>query len=258
MKLIFLISLVSGVVWGAEVIKVGSDSRMVAVSHDVTRRWQLNDKLCVVKDGKEFACGNVIRVKENFCILRLKEGSESIARGDKVIASTPIKKPAILVEPEIVTSSLPITKEPFHLLTLSGTVGLSFLYPSLHFQRIVEPEFALGVMPSYLNINSSTKSLNSISILLTGNFYPKGFFKELWIMVAGGLAFMSSSTGSIEKQSTELQVLLTGGYRFKLDIGVVVGLAAGFQYLGDPEFSSLNLKGTGFKPLVLVDFGVNF
>jgi len=51
---------------------------------------------------------------------------------------------------------------------------------------------------------------------------------------------------------------LTIGYRFKLNQQFVIGVAGGVQYLKDPKFVGLDLNGTGFQPLGLADFGVNF
>lgn len=73
MKKAFLLLLCSWSLFGAEVLKVSSNAKLLAVSHDLTRRWQVNDKLCVMKNDKPEVCGTVIKVKENFCILKLKK-----------------------------------------------------------------------------------------------------------------------------------------------------------------------------------------
>lgn len=258
MKKAFLLLLCSWSLFGAEVLKVSSNAKLLAVSHDLTRRWQVNDKLCVMKNDKPEVCGTVIKVKEKFCILKLKKENNLIARGDKVVFEVSEKKAVILVQPEVVSSVPAVLSDPFHLLSIGGAVGLQIIYPSLHFQRIIEPVFSLGFMPSYLNIQSSTKTLTSVSLLATFNFYPKEFFKEFWIMAAGGIAIMSTVSGGVEQQAAPFQSLLTIGYRFKLNQQFVIGVAGGVQYLKDPKFVGLDLNGTGFQPLGLADFGVNF
>jgi hypothetical protein len=258
MKKAFFLLLCSWSLFGAEVLKVSSNAKLLAVSHDLTRRWQLNDKLCVIKNGKSEVCGTVIKVKENFSILKLKKENTLIARGDKVVFEVPEKKAVILVQPEIISDTSAVPSDPFHLLTIGGAVGLRIAYPSLHFQRIIEPNFSFGFMPSYLNIQSSSKTLTSVSLLATFNFYPKEFFKGFWVMAAGGVAIMSTASGNTEQQAAPFQAVLTIGYRFKLNQQLIIGVAGGVQYLKDPKFLNLAVNGTGFQPLVLADFGVNF
>ncbi len=253
-----LILLLSNILIGAEVLRVGSDLRLIAVTHDLTRRWQVNDRVCVVQESKELDCGVVIKSKEKFSIVKLKEGSSQIARGNKVVSDVRSQKPVALLSSEPVPTTLLVEPLTFHLLSVGGSIGPKFFYPSLHFQRIIDPQIAVGIMPSYLNINASTKTLSSISVLLTGNYYPSEFFKELWIQGAMGLAFMSTSSGTIEQQSASFQALATVGYRLKTELKIVLGIAGGFQYLNDPKFSGLTLNGVGFKPVLVLDAGVNF
>ena len=258
MKWVVFILLFSQWLFAAEVIRVGSDSRLIGISHDLTRRWQKNDRVCVVQDGKEVVCGTVIKAKEKFCIVKLKEANNSIGRGDKVVSDTRPQKSTALISSPISSPLSLVESPPFHLVSMGGTLGPGVVYPYIHFQRIIDPRFAIGVLPSYLNIKSDTKSLSSIAVMITGNFYPDEFYKGLWIKGGLGLSFMSTNSGAIEQQASSIQALLTGGYRFKLDSGFNFGLGGGFQYLQDPEFSGLKLNGVGFKPIVLFDVGVNF
>jgi len=256
---LFLTLILPKILTAAEVLRVASDARTVAISHDITRKWQVNDRVCVLQNEQELDCGIVVKSKDNFSIVKLKIGSSQIARGDRVVSDTRVQKPAALIHPETLqTSNLGDNNSPFHLLSVGGSLGPGFLYPSLHFQRLVEPEISVGIMPSYLNIKSSNKTLSSISVLLTGNYYPKEFFKELFIQLALGLAFMSTSTGTVEQQQASFQSLLTAGYRVSTKFGIVLGFAAGIQYLQDPKFSGLNLNGVGLKPVIVLDAGVHF
>jgi len=258
MKLLLLILLTSHLLLGAEVLRVSNNLTMIAITHDLTRRWQVKDRVCVLQNNKEIDCGVVVKTKENFSIVKLKTGSSIIARGDKVILEARYQKPAELIQPESLQNN-PITESSsFHLLSTGGSLGPGIFYPYLHLQRIVDPEFAIGVMPSYLNITTSSKKLSSISVLLTVAYFPEKFFKGFFAEVAAGLAFMSTSSGTLEQQAASFQSLVTGGYRIKTDFGVAFGGALGVQYLHDPEFSGLTLKGVGVKPIVVLDVGVNF
>lgn len=244
--------------FAAEVIRVGTDPHLIAASQDVTRQWQVKDRVCVVQNGKEIDCGTVVKAKEKFFIVKLKDGNSSIGRGDKVIPDVRSQKAAALIQPEVMASTVLTDSLPFHLLSLSGSLGLGFFYPSIHFQRIVDPQIAIGVMPSYLSIKTSQKTLSSVSLLITGNYYPDEFFKGVWVQAGAGVAFMSTKNGTLEQQSASLEVLATLGYRLKTEMGLILGVAGGIQYLHDPNFSGLTLNGVGFKPLVILDAGVNF
>lgn len=258
MKLWFLTLTLANLLWGAEVLRVSSNLRMVAISHDITRRWQVQDRVCVLQNNKEIDCGVVVKTKENFSIVKLKTGSSQIARGDKVISDVKYQKPAELIQPENFQNNPLSDSSSFHLLSVGGSLGPGIFYPYLHFQRIIDPEFAVGVMPSYLNITTSSKKLSSISVMLTAAYFPQKFFKDFFAQGAAGLSFMTTSSGTLEQQATSLHALILGGYKIKTDFGLVFGGAAGLQYLNDPEFSGLTLKGVGFKPIIVFDIGVNF
>jgi hypothetical protein len=258
MRLILIGYLFCSFLFAAEVIRVGSDPHFIAASQDLTRQWQVKDRVCVVQNGKEIDCGAVVKSKEKFFIIKLKEGNSLIGRGDKVVIDTRSQKAAALIQPEVTTSTSLSDSMPFHMLSLSGSLGLGFFYPSIHFQRIIDPQVAMGLMPSYLNINTSAKSLSSISLLVTGNYYPDSFFKGIWIQAGAGVAFMSTKSGTMEQQSASFEALATLGYHFQTEMGLVLGIAGGLHYLHDPSFSGLTLNGVGFKPLAILDVGVNF
>lgn len=258
MRLLFITFLFSQSLIGAEVLRVGSNLRLIAISQDTLRQWKVNDRVCVLQNGKPIDCGTVIKSKENYSLVRLKEGSSLISRGDKVVFDVATKKPVVLFQADPITPLSLVPPSPFHLLSIGGSIGPGFFYPSLHFQRIIDPQIALGVMPGYLNITASPKTVSSISLLFTGNFYPSEFFKGLWIQGAIGFAFISSRNGTVEQQATSLEALATVGYQTKLEIGIVVGIAAGVQYLTDPEFTGITLNGVGVKPIVIFNVGVNF
>lgn len=258
MRLLLIGCFVCSLLFASEVIRVGSDPHFIAASQDLTRQWQVKDRVCVIRNAKEIDCGSVVKAKEKFFIIKLREGISSIVRGDKVVLDTHSQKAPTLIQPEVTTSTSLIDTMPFHMLSLSGSLGLGFFYPSIHFQRIIDPQVAMGLMPSYLNMNTSAKSLSSISILVTGNYYPDDFFKGIWIQTGAGVAFMSTKSGTLEQQSASLQALATLGYHLKTEMGFMLGIAGGIHYLHDPGFSGLTLNGVGFKPLLILDVGVNF
>jgi hypothetical protein len=258
MKFILFFIFFTEFLLGAEVLRVSSNSQMIAITQEVNRPWQINDRICVIQNGSKVDCGVVIKTKEKYSIVKLKNGSSLIGRGDQVILENRQNKPSLLISAEPLPVESNSEKTPFHLLSLGGTLGPGVFYPDLHFQRIIEPELAVGFMPAYINITSSAQTLSSVSLLATANYYPKEFYRKWWIHGAMGLAFMSTQTGTVQQQSAAFQALLAGGYRFKLDVGINVGVAVGFQYIHDPNFVGLTLNGVGLKPVILLDAGVNF
>ena len=98
MRLLFITFLFSQSLLGAEVLRVGSNLRLIAISQDTLRQWKVNDRVCVLQNGKPIDCGTVIKSKENFSLVRLKEGSSLISRGDRVVFDVAIKKPVVLFQ----------------------------------------------------------------------------------------------------------------------------------------------------------------
>lgn len=263
-RLIFIL-LFSTTAFSAEVLRVGSSQTLVSISHDLTRKWKENDAVCIYQDGKELVCGVVLKSSEQLAIVKLNQSSNLVARGDSVRwapasevrrKEAPTRKPAAQLLQSVETDSS--SRVYYHNLSGGFSVGSGFYFPMIHFQRMVHPQFAIGVMPSYVSVSTGNGSLSAFGALVTGNYYSQEYFRGLWVQIGGGLDFFSVTTGTVEQQATSFVGLATIGWRGYWDLGFNIGVAGGLQYLKDPGFSSITLSGSNVQPLVLLDIGFNF
>lgn len=255
--------------FGAEVLRVGASQTIIAISQDPSRAWRLNDSVCVLDETHEVVCGTIVKSSPQMAVVKLAHASDMVARGQKVklsvLAATavaPVRKPAATQLMQSVERDKE-SKTYYHNLSGGFSVGSGFYFPLLHFQRLVTPSIAIGIMPSYYSVSTGAGSLSAMAGTLTFNYYGHEFFRGLWLQTGVGLSFFSStnttsSSGSLEQQSTSMSSLLTVGWRGYWDLGFNIGVCGGFQYLKDPGFSGVQLSGAGVQPMVLVDVGFNF
>jgi hypothetical protein len=86
----------------AEVKKVGSDHKLIAVSNQLDGPWKLEDILCVYHDHKRIACGKVAKVGTSGAVVRLfspKGKAVTVATGDAVRLYTRPRAVASLPDP---------------------------------------------------------------------------------------------------------------------------------------------------------------
>lgn len=249
--------------FAAEVLRVGSSQRVVAVSHD-TRRWAMGDRACFYQNNEEIVCGRVALSTASHAVVKLEEPNALIARGDKArlislqtetrrVESS--RKPAALIE-----SNEKLETPPTYLHNFSGgvTVGSGFYFPLLHFQRMVTEHIAIGLMPLYSRVSADTGSISALGGYATINYYGNEFFHGLWFQGGAGVYLLSHESATKDEQATCPAFIATAGWRGYWDLGFNVGLAGGFQYLRDPNFTSVKLSGSNLSPMLLVDIGFNF
>ena len=280
--LAFFFIFLTGYSYSAEVMRVGASLTIVAVSHDYFRKWAIGDPLCIFTGNTELACGTVVKVSSTAGIVKLDAPNNSVARGQLVrltkrentnplmnilSKSPPGVPPAVAAKPpERKPSAVLLQSVPkdgnastyYHNFSGGVSVGNGFYFPLLHFQRALVPQFALGIMPTYFSVSTEAGSISALSAIGTANFYGNDFFRGLWVQLGGGAAFLSTSGISGDQQSTSLVSLLTVGWRGYWDLGLNIGVCGGFQYLHDPNFTSVRISGSGLQPLALVDVGINF
>lgn len=269
--------------FAAEVVQIGNSNSVAAVSHDPFRRWEMGDSVCVYQGGRELSCGNIVKVTDSAGILRLQSPNSMVKKGLIVRLSksavakplpaetsfntfekrpnpntpyTPQRKPSALL-----LQSVPKEKEAsnlYHNLSGGFSVGNGFYFPLIHFQRAVNPQIALGIMPSYFSVATGSGTLSALALTATANYYGHDFFRGLWLQGGLGASFLSTTNAGVEQQATSFMTILTVGWRGYWDLGLNIGVCGGIQYLNDPNFNNVRLSGSGLQPLALIDVGINF
>lgn len=138
------------------------------------------------------------------------------------------------------------------------SAGFTFFFPMIHFQRLLSPYVALGIMPVYFKSSASAASVGAYGGVLTINYYGNEYFRGFWLQVGGGLYQFSATDGTAEESSASAAFLTTVGWRGYWDLGLNVGVGAGLQYVTDPKFALTEVKAVNIQPLIVLDVGISF
>jgi hypothetical protein len=84
-----LLLLLSSATFASRVLKVDGPGKMAAISQNSEAPWRARDYACVVRDGREVACGVIVKVSSKGAILRFDyKSGNPIRSGDSVEVST--------------------------------------------------------------------------------------------------------------------------------------------------------------------------
>jgi hypothetical protein len=246
--------------WGAEILQLGAQGKLIAISREEGHAWRVKDSVCVYQVGQEAACGKVIKVISKGAIVKLMTVTKPVAKGDSVAYVTTVPKRSVA---STNGGESDMTVNPGHAaykwdLTGGLSIGTNYFYPMLTLQRRIGNHLAIGLSPFYVSSSTSTSSVSAFGALLTLDYYSKPYFHGFWIQGGGG-AIMYNLTSSLgSSSSTNAAALLTVGYRGQFDFGLNVGVGGGILYITSVPTSVLNVAFQGLLPLFIVDFGINF
>ncbi len=261
----------------ADVLRVGKDMTNIAVSHDENRTWSPKDRVCVLQHAREVGCGTVVKTTTKGAIVRLDSPSYDILTGDKVISKFQAAAPAyvppaqggIRKQASQPAPSAPLmnsvgdsAESEIHSFNLSAGVGAgtSFFYPTLSAQYAIAPTLAVGITGAFLTAYdaSSFSTLMEFGGLLTLNYYSQEYFRGLWVQGGAGVMIFSASGNYPTEGYSSFTGLATVGWRGYWDLGLNIGVGAGFQYTSSPTFTYINVTSAGFQPLLVLDIGFSF
>jgi len=252
----FIAFFVSSTVFSAQVLRVGSSQKVLAISHEEFREFKVKDNVCVYQAGKEIACGLVMKSSPKGAIVKLEGKSGDVARGDQVRLAPIGRKPAMT----LLDSVAPDDSIADYSCNLAAGIGAgtSFFYPVADFQFSLSTQFALGLRPLFLSTAGETTSVTAFGGFFTGNYYGSDLFRGMWIQ--GGIGYLQFFTRSIEIEESagSLAFLATIGWRGYWDLGMNIGVGAGLQFLQVPAITTVEIRSANVQPIVLLDLGFNF
>lgn len=240
----------------AQVLRVGSSQKIIAISHEEFRQFAVKDNVCVVQAGREVACGSVIKTSPKGAIVRLDTKSADVSRGDQVRLTPSARKPAMAIFDSVAADEQ--SKELYYNISGGISAGINFFFPMLNFQRGIGPSSALGLVPIYFKFSSNDTTVGAIGGYFTFNYYGADFFRGLWVQAGPGLFMFSSRTGELEESAASLAGMATVGWRGYWDLGLNIGVGAGFQYVQEPQITSVEVRSSNLQPLVILDLGFSF
>ncbi len=187
-----------------------------------------------------------------------------IARSGKRKPPAPIPPQAPPDEDSPAMMEHPITADMYDDPGFDALLGViaspSYVIPHAAFQARILPQLAVGVRAGYFGASTPSNSAHAIPLLLTVDYYGKGYFSGLWVELAGGayLFSITSTTGAPSESPISAAGYLTVGWRFHFWSGWNAGIGGGGQYLPTPPSSLITLAYGSFQPMVVVDGGFRF
>ncbi len=256
----------------AEVMAIGNNKKSLAITHDGERRWQPDDRVCVVQGNIDVVCGKVLKSTVKGAIVKLDTLFEAIQVGDPVRLLTAASTPAaqgVVGERKPATQLLDSVEKDrqagLHRFNLGAglSAGFSYLIPLLNLQWSPFRKVAIGLMPFYFKGSGNGATIQGFGGYASVSYYGQGHFRGLWIQGGGGIFnFSATDATGFEEKVNSPAGFLTVGYRGYYEAGLNIGIAAGGLFVTKPEFSVASgitdVKPSGIQPLLIVDIGYSF
>ncbi len=254
--------------FASEVLRVGKDAQLIAVTHDPGRTWTANQRVCILQRAQEVACGTVLKSTPKGAVVRLDSANQDVMAGDKVVGKAATSTGALLApsQKRSQTPNAPATarvrrKRSFNV-TVGAAMGTYYFYPVAAFNFAFLPHFSVGFGGSFLTARATgTTIVNLSGIGILGNlaYFSKGHHQGLWIQAGGGLQSFSATGGASGPESaSSLMVFATAGWRHQFDFGLNFGAGAGASLIPDPNLQTINASLFGMRPLLIIDAGFAF
>jgi len=244
----------------AEILLVAQDGRNIAITHEDSRKWNVDETACVMRSGKQISCGKITKVSHKGAIVELDHAPEDLMVGETVQPRSNLRSPAAQITTERVYGG------ESYLFDISGGLALNynFFYPLLHVQIALSPNVALGIEPIFYKAASATTALSGLGGYATLNIYSQNYFRGFWVQLAGGMLQLNAETTdatlTIPTDTAKTMIgMVTLGWRGYWDLGLNVGIGLGAQYIAQPEFQVLQVdQHTPIQPIMVMDVGFNF
>jgi hypothetical protein len=138
------------------------------------------------------------------------------------------------------------------------TVGLNYIFPTIHYQQAVWDHVTVGLMPIYLSTPTGSGSLSGVGGYLTLNYYGLEPFRGLWIQTGGGVYSLNTTVAGTGYSYFSPAAVGTVGYRWYYESGLNFGFGVGVQYLFTSNPSDVSLDFSGLLPSIAMDIGFAF
>lgn len=138
------------------------------------------------------------------------------------------------------------------------TAGLTYLFPTLQYQRIISDRYALGVMPMYVNTPVGNGNLSGYGGYVTGSYYALEEFRGLFAQIGLGMYSLTGTLGADSGSFSSTAFEATVGWRWFWNNGINFGFGIGAQYLMTKTPENVSWDFSGILPSVALDLGYAF
>ncbi len=246
--------------WGNRVLSVTSNEEQVTLTNEATgRRFKLNESVCLVKNGKELACGFIGRLSESSLVVKIESRSYKVAPGYDVVLQRETRHPSSMASSEMAVAR----DNPKLDIALGPVAGWNYLFPLVPaVQFAVTRTFSLGVDFRYAKSTNLGVSSEAMGLMVNLNYFHTHYAFRGLIFNAGvglyniNLSYNDGTTTTTEKISP-LAFQATVGWRGKphWGLGIDIGLAGGLQYVTKAPAGVFINEFSGVLPLISLYLG---
>lgn len=270
----------------SQVFKVEPDGLSLLITHNPSKMWEKDDRVCIVVGAERLTCGVVISSGDTLAQVALLWSPKSeLPKGapvepmysDQQVAEQTKQKEhreqqrkqlatqvAVAQQTEREIQSIndtPVEIEvehkwgDFFIDNVSG--GVNYLYPVIRFEKAIRSRLALGLMPMYFH-RGSTGSISGLGAQVTLTYYPQKIYRGPWLTLALGALRLQGELSGTEASANSLIFTMAGGWRWLWASGYHLGMGAGINHLTSPEPGGMNFNFSGLAPAIMIDIGFLF
>ncbi len=246
--------------WANRVLSVTSNGEQVTLTNEATsKRWQLNESLCLFKADTELACGFVGRLTETNLVVKIESRDYKIYPGNDVQLRRETRHPS-----SAATSEMAVAKNnPRFDVSLGPVAGNNYFFPLVPTLQFAPTRtFSLGVDFRWARFINAGVTARCVGFMATLNYFHTHYaFRGLTFSLGVGMYSLNVSDATSSASTTPLAVQALVGWRGKphWGLGVDIGLAGGLQYVAAKStVSSFVNEFRGLLPVVALYLGYSF
>ena len=270
----------------AQVLQVSATQKVIAISNEAGKPWNLNDEVCVFHAASKVICGVVTKALAKGAIVKWEVvASDKIEKGDNVLkagvtpapvqAQTPAENPPAVSPtaiprklsskeaPPVILSEETVTSSPANNygwdVMLGAGASKNYYFGQFNFQMGLGNHFSMGPLFTLADSSLGDVAMTALTLFVTLNFYSREPFHGIWVQAGAGPQLYAVKSGSVIESTYTFGGILTGGYRTRFEIPALnVGIGAGFMYVASPKTQIIPTLISSFQPTILFDLGFNF
>ena len=202
------------------------------------KRWELREKVCVVRVDKELACGRVVEADDFTASIDLGDVASEIRTGDRF-------------------QTYDYRLDNLGIISAGVELGSGYYFPYLHLQYALTVNWHLGFWGAYSRNTTQGFAIKNYGARATLNYYADYLpFRNFWFLLGVGLYNISvTPPAQAEMSNTVVNVMSTVGYRHEFTRRFNAGFGIGFQYLPD-KFPTVPLGWRDFEFVAHFDVGI--
>lgn len=220
----------------------------MAVAHGY-EPWEVGEKVCVIENAKEVACGSVTESGKYAAIVTLTNVEDAIQVGS----------PVALANAQVRSSFNRTQVDPLDWFDLRNvSLGAIAKSPTFHFQQAFAPHLSLGFIPQYFNGTLGNVEAYGPGALGSLNIYPWDLYDGPFATLAAGVYLLNGARDGDEDNTIAINGMALAGYRWGFVTSVNVSISVGVQYFYDLQFNEFATDFGGTLPVFYFDWGFYF